>query len=364
VDAFISYKSEDVDWAERLVSELGKLNVTVFFDKANLLAGGSWSAQLQQEIEGAGALIVLWSKRAAEFLSWTEQERNWFERLEVRTPRERKRPVVFVTLDAKPQILTAEHHLTDLEPGYPGGIQSISDAAWTALALKVKAAVLGNHRIVHTLVLAAKVGDLEQAALGAGRFNELAQRVEALGIANFSARYGQTAREWKPHGVNTIAQMLSDIQADLVAEDLPLRFEDADQDFFGKSPRQWSQAARTLSRQPALIIVDPFSLYDLQLERLLESLGDCFRSRVNAIAALSPHPADDVVVNDQLRAQAGSLFKLFFRPIPFDDNRVNVGLNLRNRDEVTRVLLMALSRHGRSPEADRPHNPITGGWGS
>jgi hypothetical protein len=77
-DAFLSYSSKDVGWAEWFESELRQRGINVYRDIKRLIAGGEWEPQLQAAIEASRHLLLLWSANARDS-DWVEQERVYFE---------------------------------------------------------------------------------------------------------------------------------------------------------------------------------------------------------------------------------------------------------------------------------------------
>lgn len=152
-DAFISYKSEDRGWAVALHQRLAAKDQSVFFDYQSLRAGAEWQPQLEQALAASGALIVLWSKRAAsqDTMSWTEEERYLFAMREVRLPQTRRRPVIMVLLDAVPAAQAAVHHVAEILDGkyYETGDPAAPPAAvWDSLVEKVVTSIAEGHRVL------------------------------------------------------------------------------------------------------------------------------------------------------------------------------------------------------------------------
>jgi hypothetical protein len=64
-DTFISYKSEEREWASKLSGFLGANGISVWWDR-ELYAGENYSIKISAELRAASAVIVVWSPRAAE----------------------------------------------------------------------------------------------------------------------------------------------------------------------------------------------------------------------------------------------------------------------------------------------------------
>jgi TolB-like protein len=62
-DVFLSYKAEDLPRVEPLVAALEADGLSVWWD-ARLTAGSEWREDIQEQLDGAGCVIVVWSKRS------------------------------------------------------------------------------------------------------------------------------------------------------------------------------------------------------------------------------------------------------------------------------------------------------------
>lgn len=362
-DAFISYKSEDRAWAEALYTRLTQRNRKIFYDYQSLRVGPQWEPQLTKALAESGALIVLWSKKAAsqETMTWTEEERYLFKMNEIRSPRERTRPVIFVLLDATPTTLGAYQHVLDIRDGnhYAQAPDAAPAAVWTSVVDKVLDGIDegAGVRRVKTLVLSARRDDFNAGDIGKQRWKALTELLEAQNViakgappeAELDRRYGPTPRDWRPFATDTITNLLEALRLRLEtdADALRMRFENVDADFESNDRAAVAAAAQRLSRELALIVVDPLSLYQETIGRRVGSLAPCFRSAMNALVVPALKIADDTQLNELLRGTAAAnLAREFFRPaIPLSSNLPSVGLNVRNTEELGRILLLAIGRN-------------------
>jgi hypothetical protein len=70
---FISYKNEDRAWAQQVRGGLKlALGCDLWWDQS-LQTGGQWNEQLDQALQSAASIVVLWSKRSCES-PWVQQE--------------------------------------------------------------------------------------------------------------------------------------------------------------------------------------------------------------------------------------------------------------------------------------------------
>lgn len=65
VAVFLSYAREDLATAERLAAALDAAGISVWWDR-RLLAGQDWSLLIEEKLETARSVVVLWSQSAAE----------------------------------------------------------------------------------------------------------------------------------------------------------------------------------------------------------------------------------------------------------------------------------------------------------
>ena len=72
-DVFISYKSEDRPWADKLYSDLQSKGLVPFIDHKRLEAGREWEPQLAVALGRSEHLVVLWSDEA-DRSSWVRKQ--------------------------------------------------------------------------------------------------------------------------------------------------------------------------------------------------------------------------------------------------------------------------------------------------
>jgi formylglycine-generating enzyme required for sulfatase activity len=74
-DIFLSYKKEDFEIADRLVSSLRQEAMSVWWDDS-LTPSSSWDESIEHEISAASAVIVLWSSRSVSS-EWVRREAHY-----------------------------------------------------------------------------------------------------------------------------------------------------------------------------------------------------------------------------------------------------------------------------------------------
>ena len=79
IDVFLSYAREDTLRAERLASVLTAERISVWWDRS-LLAGQDWSHVIEEQLNTAGCVVVLWSRVAVESRFVRDEARRAIER--------------------------------------------------------------------------------------------------------------------------------------------------------------------------------------------------------------------------------------------------------------------------------------------
>jgi internalin A len=77
-DIFLSYSSDDVEWAEKLEADLKARDLAVYRDKRRLIPGTSWEPQLDDAMTESHHLVVLWSEMARAG-DWVMREAGRFD---------------------------------------------------------------------------------------------------------------------------------------------------------------------------------------------------------------------------------------------------------------------------------------------
>jgi hypothetical protein len=71
-DVFISYAREETPWAQKLARALQESGFSVWWDQ-KLRAGVSWANEIEQQLNEARCVIVLWSVTSVAS-SWVQDE--------------------------------------------------------------------------------------------------------------------------------------------------------------------------------------------------------------------------------------------------------------------------------------------------
>lgn len=153
-DIFISYARSSAKSAAQLVAALREQGYSVWFDE-NLPAHRAYSEVIEEQLEMAAAVVVLWSADAVRS-QWVRSEAN--------RARETGRLVQARLDNARPPMPFDQIQCADFQ-GWRGGR---SAAAWTSLEESVAALVGGERPAVVPRASAQSTPDRRQLLIGAG----------------------------------------------------------------------------------------------------------------------------------------------------------------------------------------------------
>ena len=371
-DAFLSYKSEDRAWADRLRQKLESKGLKVYQD-LQLRGGDKWLPQLQDALEASRHLLVLWSVNANQSAGWVAKEMFHFEYKcrQLATP-EQPRRMIAILLDAdKPPITFADLHArADLQQGGArlDDVNSPPPRVWDELIVKLYGDLthLPTHRLVRSVILASTRTYFESTDLSVSHgFGALDGVLAQLGLkladtavpaayAPFLARYGQSREEWLPFGADglTVENMLNDVELDVNqslahANHTPIRLVPVDQSFWSDDVVAVENITRELANSHTLVVIDPLSLYDENVRARVDRLRDCFSSNGVAVVMLGPFGlgARGPAISGHVRAMAQDLYRHFFDPVlPLPVNLSASAANISDLSQIKRYLLLALGR--------------------
>jgi hypothetical protein len=143
---FISYKSEDGSWAERVADTLESFGVNVWRDHAaesGIRVGYKWDDEIKAAIGESTTMVVLWSNKLhSDATSVAHREMQWMEQV---IDKDKTRRFITLLLDNaqidRSPILGAYQAETSLKDLYasagPDGAWSISDPEWYSAMLRV-----------------------------------------------------------------------------------------------------------------------------------------------------------------------------------------------------------------------------------
>ncbi len=91
---FVSYASENLDYAKRIAEQLTAANLPVWFDKDSLGSGDEWSRKIRRNIDMAAAVVPVLS-RAAESSRSREFRKEWRHALDVKRGLPANEPFIY-----------------------------------------------------------------------------------------------------------------------------------------------------------------------------------------------------------------------------------------------------------------------------
>ena len=297
-DVFISYKSEQAGWAERLEEDLRRYGLTVFRDHdtaAGLQVGADWEHQIEEEARAATHFVLLSSA-----LITAQSYVNW----EIKYRQDAGGKVVVVHLDNTPPPAV----VVDRRQGFREFIDLVAAHAdardvpffeWQrAVRHLVRSAPLGDGRRssvveIPTVVVAMTAAQAKQLAKGQKVVPGIKQTAyqQMMGLLSAStplqaARYGGRPEEWKPFapvfdpGDPTVEEVISGFDDAHRLWRLENQ-DDADDGRYAfvpygdalRDPASVKQARERLKRRASLIVFDPVSLMHQDVSKFVLDNG-------------------------------------------------------------------------------------------
>jgi len=361
-DVFLSYSSKDVSWAEWLQIDLAGRGINVYRDKERLTAGEEWQPQLQDAIAKSRHLLVLWSTPARDS-DWVQEERIYFE-VDRKGSGDTRRSV-FLNLEAANKAQGRYEQINNIKQAnlYPQGPASLDnkpDVRKKVLdrleeALKQQSSIpIYKVLMVSTLDALRNVPLNQRAGLAptfATTLRELEIRRDDTDawkteLANY---YGDERSAWKPFGMSRpIDTILDDLRDNLHASPNAPRFRwrDAGEEFWSGDQEDFLLSLKNISQHLALIVIDPVSLYDLDVMTRLSQLRGFLKPELCATAVLAPFAisAKTLRVRTVLKGAALDLFQQFAEP-PFNGNTLHpLTVCAQDAIDVGRVLSSSLDQ--------------------
>jgi hypothetical protein len=377
-EMFISYSSSDRVWAEKLEADLRSRGVDCFLDRKRLTGGSKWQPQLLDALVESRHFIVLWSANARES-DWVLEELTRFKSHIDPTGTGPVKGRLLYAINLKGHNATLATFQQFVEPK----VQAVYDewlagkaidlatngaqAAWDGWVSEMTAAAKAADPAVSVPVgvLALTTETLQKSPVTMPDFDFVSSHdvdsfLQSVGLGrsqDLAARYGSTPFDWRPFGTETVRalldQLLSDPKTGINAKLAALR----------RPPLHWSpvdlltppvnvlaESANALASGPALVIVDPISLFSLKVWQRYVTIGRCFSNPQAAIVFLTPFEDNKEVtlLRKCLAEQGRPNLDWFHDPIPFDPGYANCGVTVADRWEVRRLVLASL---GRAPSA-------------
>ena len=281
-DVFISYKSEDRPWADKLYSDLQSKGLVPFIDHKRLEAGREWEPQLAVALGRSEHLVVLWSDEA-DRASWVRKEIGHFD-TRIHAPifgqeAENSR-MIFVLLEGAPKAYTSIQAIADLRDAgvYDSGVESASANLWTAVAGKIQEAIQSDdpsEPVLLDIIALTKdrFDEVDSDAPHPGGFKSLAELLSDLALKNLKnledlkEHYGDTPQQWQPLGSEEYIKTMLDTLRDEInkTSKRTFRWEPVGDTFWGSSEDAERETKRLASNW-SVVVIDPLSFYHSRIQ--------------------------------------------------------------------------------------------------
>jgi hypothetical protein len=373
-DVFISYSTEDREWAKRLFDDLQKKQNKVFLDQHRLVAGGAWRPELQEAVTKSRHLVVLWSEHAMKS-QWVIQESTWF-RLDPLHMHANDRLLIPIILEGSAAIFGDVHQVTELARAgaYQAGFQQLNRELWNGVVAKVADAVQSRDPALRVplLLLAItreRLDKLQPVHPSGLRLDELLDRFGIGSKDELAAIYGERPKDWRPFGsrdtIETILDTTKDQINSLVTQGGTLfRWDYLAKDFWSLDRDAFLQEVRRLNSGPAVLVVDPISLYDPTIEyRYTQLLNKFFDNQDGFTVVLAPFsmPQSSQYLRKLVERMASRIFERFYEPPVLTHERyARCAANIGDGMDLKAWLLTAVGpviRTNRPSKAPYPLDP-------
>jgi hypothetical protein len=350
-DIFISYAHDDHSFAERLHTALKSVqpNNRIFFDQLSLRAGDNWEEQLQDSVERARHVIVIWSDHARDS-DWVTRELYSFT-LVAKPKSNPERRLVFLNLKGENVAMKAFQQVNskDLQAAYSNNTD-LEDTCWRKVAQEIEAGLGPKKRPldVPLVLLSVRRDDLEHFSA------QTWARIEAdfsLKKDDVLPRYDDTRGAWRPYaGDVPVSSLLDQIRAQInaVLKDYLLVWKSPPENFWSSIP-----SARAFVKEEfetaflSVLVVDPIALHHHDTYQRLMLFQAALSKEHFVILTLPPFGALAPIkrLRNFLMDKAAPYFDDYFVPsIPPDRlMRAKCGWNANDVDDVKRLILVALS---------------------
>jgi len=310
-DLFISYKSEDRPWAERLYRDL-RINfpfLEIFWDRKSIQARTDYRDVLEDEIKKAQQLVLLASKISVASPEVVHE-------VEVFKLHTKIRPfLIQLDVDKYPGLETQQNYpqlnlkeekkiyREDLEDrGVARLALDLNISRWNEIVTGIGGEIFKDKKTqpVGLAVLCtykANVNELDKILDTPPRAfsSTLRQFLDGIGL-NLQAvkdRYGEATFDWKPFGTNkTIEDLMKELQV-LVNSKLPdakyqfhfhpIHLVPNTKDDAEKLNREeFKKRVQFLIDNPSIVLIDPISLYETNVRNIFEEL-EAYRKREESV---------------------------------------------------------------------------------
>jgi hypothetical protein len=367
------------------------VKLKIFLDRLRLQPGEIWRDELLKNIKESQHLVVLWSDKAKQS-GWVNAEiANFLANAGKATDRK----LLCLLLQGTNPAYDVTQMLTEIQRNnaYVADTKDLSvDLAkvWSAEVNRLHGAILINDPRLPTpyTVVAMNEGEAGKLAGAERMFGKVSWSLKEVlarlaqgslsTLAELKLRYGPRRRDWKPFlGATTVEALLDKLIGQI--NNLPglqkkasfkwewVDFLAADMDNAQPADADAAQAAaRKLSGDLALVVLDPLSLYHPGIHTWLQYLAPCFEQENVIIMTLTPFdlPQMQSDLRELVRRALAPMFDFYYAPpVPINRRLPLCGLNLCDNAEVLRMVQFLIGHHPLVGSAQDLHPAISVGRG-
>jgi hypothetical protein len=379
-DVFISYKREDHAWAKKLEDSLRSKGLEPWLDDQRLQPGLQWEPKLVADLYKSQHLVALWSKEAA-FSEWVRREIYTFD-ADIYNKRaggatiNRHKFIIFLEGEDPPY--PNLQFINELREAYPAGISQVDPNLWMEVVSKIEKTIRSDDtsRPVPLVIMAMdqqRLGQLDPdkpfpIPFPGNKKKSLSMLLKELDIASMQTiddlkhYYGNQARDWKPFGSNTLnIWTIMETLKDEINQRLPgtpIRWDLLGDDLWSGDYDVARNAAKWLTTDWSVIVIDPLSLYDADISRYFDTfIYPALENPKAVFMALPPFEILTPYVNFRLITErtASRVYEHFYNPsLPHFLFRAKCNVNIGDKRDIKQWLLTTLGL-GVSTELSEPN---------
>jgi hypothetical protein len=324
-DVFISYSSQDREWADKLAKDLELRGIETFMDTERLVSGDTWRPALQDAVATSRHLVVLWSAQANSS-PWVQKEMAWFDADRLRQGVNSL--LIPVLLDETRTTFGDRQQITDLlrASAYAAGADQVDSGLWGGVVGMVADAVNSQDPSIPVPLLLLTLTQAHLGELNPTHASGLSldEQLDEFGIGKdtLAAAYGDRPKDWRPFGSqDTIEMILDSTRAHINSLVAPggtrFRWDYVAEEFWSLDWDAFDQEVKRLNSGPAVVVVDPLALYHQRVEyAYTQRLGKFFENDDAFAMVLAPFsmPQSSQRLRRQLKLMAVMIFERFYDP--------------------------------------------------
>jgi hypothetical protein len=346
-DIFISYASEDKEWAEKLEQSLIAKQKSVFRDKSRLSAGRPFEDQLLDALDECAHMVALWSPNARNS-DWVTKEMSVFD---VKFRKEKKKTLIIIVLDDDPKAFASLEMIYEIKvaDAYKGGATNIGQKVWDKVIERTLAGLnsnqMGPQEPIKRLFLTLTKADLPKLDYTAVVYPNVTLQtiIDDAALNNELPKlYGDTRMDWRTFDDDrhlSMSKMTDRLDKILVNINNVFKtnfgWQDVPETIFDTaSPEQEPQIA-LLAVNPSVIIIDPIALHHPKINQLFGRLEACFENRNCVIVtySLTDHSAMFHLIRRSIEVSAFRFHRSYFNP-PIPRGNVLAQISANPNDEI------------------------------